>query len=84
MKLLKLYEVQFSHLRTVPSRVPGGPDGKYRENLNVQVLTDDPVRAMDVAIRDKVEPEVHQLVCRSKDAGIIIDPRFVVNPAPTT
>lgn len=72
MKLL-MYEVQFSHLHA---------KGGWRPNVRRFVFTTDPVRAMALATKGYAEPVVQQVILRSGDGGVILDPECVAEVKP--
>lgn len=76
MKLF-MYEVQFTHVHVDPKGVHGG----WRPNARRFVFTTDPVRAMELATAGHVAPIVHQVILRSGDGGVVLDPLALTQAA---
>ena len=69
---LKLYEVQFSHLNK----------NGWRPNARKFVFTTSVVRAAELATAGVYDPIVHQVVLRSGDESVILDPEAVKEVTP--
>lgn len=69
MKLF-MYEVQFTHVHVDPKGVHGG----WRPNARRFVFTTSPTRAMELATAGYADPVVQQVILRSGDGGVVVDP----------